>query len=187
MLRHGAQRPGDGRTRRRSAHAGELRARSISGWKRSVSKTLVTPCVMPAMRSRPMPRVDAAVGQRRQRAGLVHVVLNEDEVPVLEEAVAVAARLAVGVVAPHAGAEVVVELRAGPAGSGRPGGPQKLSPRSRRTMRSSENRATSTAPPPPRPRAPGSRRRTRSPRSCRGECRAGRTAPSDHWMASALK
>ena len=65
--------------------------------------------------------VDAALGQRREVAGLVHVVLHEHEVPVLEVAVAVAARLAVGVVAAHLGAEVVVELGAGPAGAGRPG------------------------------------------------------------------
>ena len=73
------------------------------------------------MRSSPMPGVDAPLGQRRQVAGLVHVVLHEHEVPVLEVPVAVAAGLAVRVVAAHLGAEVVVQLGAGPAGAGGPG------------------------------------------------------------------
>ncbi len=71
-------------------------------------------------------RVDAALRQRREVARLVHVVLHEHEVPVLQEAVAVAARLAVGVVAAHLGAEVVVELGAGPARPRGPGGPPEV-------------------------------------------------------------
>ena len=69
-------------------------------------------------------RVEVAVRQLRHGAVLLAVELREDEVPELEEAVAVAAGLAVGLAAAHLGALVVVDLGAGAAGAGGAGGPE---------------------------------------------------------------
>ena len=71
-------------------------------------------------------------GERRQRPVLGEVELHEDEVPELEEAVALAAGRAVGPVAALLGAAVVVELRAGPARAGRAGLPEVLRARKAR-------------------------------------------------------
>ena len=120
VLGHRAQGAGDGRRGRR-LDAGQLRA---PGHQRheEVGLEHVGDALGDAGDAlEPHAGVDAALGQRREVAGLVHVVLHEHEVPVLEVAVAVAAGLAVGVVAAHLGAEVVVELGAGPAGAGGPG------------------------------------------------------------------
>ena len=70
--------------------------------------------------------VDVALGQGAQAATLVHVVLREDEVPVLHEPVAVAARLAVWASAADLGPHVVVELRARPAGARGAGRPPEV-------------------------------------------------------------
>ncbi len=72
----------------------------------------------------PAAGVDVLGGQRRQHAVAAAVELHEDEVPVLEEAIAVAAGLAVGAAAAVLGAAVVVELRARAAGAGRAGLPE---------------------------------------------------------------
>ena len=69
--------------------------------------------------------VDVAVRQLRQRAVLLAVVLREDEVPELEEAVAVvAAGAAVLAAAAELLALVEVDLGAGAAGTGGAGGPE---------------------------------------------------------------
>ena len=68
--------------------------------------------------------VDVLLGQRHERAVLGAVVLHEDEVPVLEVAVAVAADRAVRAVAAELRALVVVELRARAARAGGAGGPE---------------------------------------------------------------
>ena len=73
-------------------------------------------------------RVDARLGERRQRAVLGLVVLHEHEVPELEEAIAVAAGLAAvragGAATAVLGPAVVVELAARAARSGRTGLPE---------------------------------------------------------------
>ena len=69
-------------------------------------------------------RVEVAVGQLGHRTVLLAVELGEDEVPELEEAVAVAAGLAVGLAAADLLALVVVDLGAGSAGAGGAGGPE---------------------------------------------------------------
>ena len=61
--------------------------------------------------------VDALRGERRQAAAFVHLVLHEDQVPVLHPAVALAAGAAVGPPAAELLAHVVVQLGARPAGS----------------------------------------------------------------------
>ena len=71
-------------------------------------------------------RVDVLAGQRRERSVVGEVELHEDEVPELQEAVALAARRAVGPVAAVLRAPVEVELRAGPARAGRTGLPEVL-------------------------------------------------------------
>ena len=120
VLGHGAERAVDGR-RGAGRDAGELRA-ALDQRHEQVGLEHVGDALRDARDAlEPHAGVDAALGQRREVAGLVHVVLHEDEVPVLEVAVAVAAGLAVGVVAAHLGAEVVVELGAGAAGTGRSG------------------------------------------------------------------
>ncbi len=65
-------------------------------------------------------RVDVAVGQVRHRAVLLAVVLREDEVPELQESVAVVA----GLLALEGGTLVVVDLGAGAARAGGAGGPE---------------------------------------------------------------
>ena len=81
--------------------------------------------------------VDVLLGQRRQLAVLVEVVLHEDEVPELEEALAaLAAGRAVGLAAAELLAAVVVQLGARAARAGRSGGPQKFSDRGSPMMRS---------------------------------------------------
>ena len=77
----------------------------------------------------PQPRVDVLPRQRRERSVLVEVEFHEDEVPELEEAVALAAGCAVRPVAAVLAAAVEVELGAGPAGTGRPGLPEVLGAR----------------------------------------------------------
>ena len=69
-------------------------------------------------------RVEVAVRQLRHGAVLLAVILREHEVPELEEAVAVAARLAVRLAAAHVLALVKVDLGAGAAGAGGAGGPE---------------------------------------------------------------
>ncbi len=71
-------------------------------------------------------RVDALLGERRETAALVHLVLHEDEVPVLHPAVAFAAGAAVGPTAADLLAHVVVELGARPAGTRRAGRPPEV-------------------------------------------------------------
>src|SRR5439155_17911026 len=62
------------------------------------------------------PRVDVLLRQRRRRPVRVELVLHEDEVPELQEALAAgAARLAVGLAAARLLAPVVVDLRVGTA------------------------------------------------------------------------
>ena len=68
--------------------------------------------------------VDVLGGQRRERPGRVLVELHEDEVPVLEEALVLAAREVVG--GAEVEAAVEVELRARPARPGRAGLPEVL-------------------------------------------------------------
>ena len=63
-------------------------------------------------------RVDVLLGQLRDRAVLVEEQLHEHQVPVLEEALGVVARPVL--LAAEVEAAVEVELRAGPAGTGRP-------------------------------------------------------------------
>src|SRR5690606_35475693 len=60
--------------------------------------------------------VDPLLLQRRQLARFILVELDEDQVPDLHEALAVAARAAVIPPAAELGPPVVVDLRAGPAG-----------------------------------------------------------------------
>ena len=74
-------------------------------------------------------RVDVLLRQRRERPVVGEVVLHEDEVPVLEEAVAVAAGRAVGPLAAVLDAAVEVELRARPARAGVGGLPEVLGAR----------------------------------------------------------
>ena len=81
--------------------------------------------------------VDALRGQGNEAAVLVHLVLHEDEVPVLHPAVALAAGAAVGPAAAVLLTHIVVELGAGPARAGGAGQYQKLSPRPRCTMSAS--------------------------------------------------
>ena len=77
----------------------------------------------------PEPRVDVLRRQRRERALGVLVVLHEHEVPVLEEALVLAAREVVGLAEVQPAVEV--ELRARPARAGRPGLPEVLRARQR--------------------------------------------------------
>ena len=103
VLGHGAQGAGDG-GRGRRLHAGQLRA-ALHQRLEEVGLEHVGDALRDAGDAlQAHAGVDAALGQRREAAVLVHVVLHEDEVPVLEVAVAVAARLAVGSSQPHLGA-----------------------------------------------------------------------------------
>ena len=68
--------------------------------------------------------VDVLLRQRRERPDRVLVVLHEDEVPVLQEALVLAARQVVGLAPLHAAVEV--ELRARAARPGRPRLPEVL-------------------------------------------------------------
>ncbi len=125
VLGHRAQRPGDGR-RRRGLHACQLRG---TGDQRR--EGVAVEDVGDALRDGgdaldAHAGVDTRLGQQRQLAGLVHLVLDEDQVPVLEETVAVAAGRTGRVVAAHARAEIVVELRTGPARPGRARGPPEV-------------------------------------------------------------
>jgi len=66
--------------------------------------------------------VDVLGGQRAELLALIHVVAGEDQVPILDETVAVAARPAAGLATAVLGPAVIVELGAGtawPAGSHR--------------------------------------------------------------------
>ncbi len=67
----------------------------------SVSKFELTPCMIAAMRSRPRPVSMFFFSRGHHRAVFLTVELREDEVPVLEEAVAIATGLAVGAAAPE--------------------------------------------------------------------------------------
>ena len=69
-------------------------------------------------------RIEVAVRQLRHGAVLLAVVLGKDEVPELQEAVAVAAGLAVGAAAADLLAHVKVDLGARTAGAGGAGGPE---------------------------------------------------------------
>jgi hypothetical protein len=69
----------------------------------------------------PAAGVDVLRGQRRERAVVAAIELHEDEVPELQEAIAVAARPALGPAAAEAQSAVVVELR---ARTTRPRGPR---------------------------------------------------------------
>ena len=69
-------------------------------------------------------RIEVAVRQLRHGAVLLTVVLGKDEVPELKEAVAVAARLAVGAAAADLLAHVKVDLGARTAGAGGASGPE---------------------------------------------------------------
>ena len=92
----------------------------------STSYTECTPCKQRGNALEARARVDVLLGQRGQLAVGAAVVLHEDQVPVLQEAVARAAGLAVRAVAAVLGAPVEVQLRAGAARAGRPGGPEVL-------------------------------------------------------------
>ena len=69
-------------------------------------------------------RVDVLLLEGNHRAVFLTVELREDEVPVLEEAVAIATGLAVGAAAPDILSLIVVELRARTAGTGGTGDPE---------------------------------------------------------------
>ena len=69
-------------------------------------------------------RIEVAMRQLRHGAVLLAVVLGKDEVPELQEAVAVAARLAVGAAAADLLAHIKVDLRARTAGAGGASGPE---------------------------------------------------------------
>ena len=69
-------------------------------------------------------RVDVLLLEGNHRAVFLTVELREDEVPVLEEAVAIATGLAVGAAAPDILSLIVVELRARTAGTGGASGPE---------------------------------------------------------------
>ena len=69
-------------------------------------------------------RIEVAVRQLRHGAVLLAVVLGKHEVPELKEAVAVAARLAVGAAATNLLAHVKVDLGARTAGAGGASGPE---------------------------------------------------------------
>ena len=69
-------------------------------------------------------RIEVAVRQLRHGAVLLAVVLGKDEVPELQEAVAVAARLAVGAAAADLLAHIKVNLGARTAGAGGASGPE---------------------------------------------------------------
>ena len=75
----------------------------------------------------PQAGVDVLRGQRRQLVHRVLVELHEHEIPVLEEALVVAARKVVGLAELEAAVEI--QLRARPARSGRAGLPEVLGPR----------------------------------------------------------
>ena len=68
--------------------------------------------------------IEVAVRQLRHGAVLLAVELGEHEVPVLEEAIAIAAGRAVRTTAAHILTLIVVNLRAGTAGAGRAGSPE---------------------------------------------------------------
>ena len=112
-------------------------------------------------------RVDVLRRKRRERAVVAAIELHEDEIPVLEEAIAVAARLAVGAAAAELRAAVVVELRARAAGPRRPRLPEVvLAERDDATRRGCPARARDRA---RRRRARAGRRPRRpSPRCARG-------------------
>ena len=67
------------------------------------------------------PGIDVAVGQRREGALRVAVVLHEHQVVELDETVVV---LEIDALIPELGFEVVINLRAGATGAGRAGGPE---------------------------------------------------------------
>ena len=69
-------------------------------------------------------RIEVAVRQLRHGAVLLAVVLGEHEVPELQEAVAVAAGLAVGLAAADLLAHVKVDLGAWTAGAGGASSPE---------------------------------------------------------------
>ena len=92
--------------------------------KPSVSKTEATPWSTQALRSRPRPVSTFWVGSGTSSLPGPQVVLHEDEVVELHEAVAVAAGPAVGLAAAVLGAAVEEDLRAGPAGPGLGGLPE---------------------------------------------------------------
>ena len=69
-------------------------------------------------------RIEVAVRQLRHGAVLLAVILGKDEVPELQEAVAVAAGLAVGTTAADLLAHVKVDLGAGTAGASGASGPE---------------------------------------------------------------
>ena len=91
----------------------------ISGMNWSVSKTEVTPCRIAASRLRPEPGVDVLRRQRRQRVDRVLVELHEDEVPVLQEALVLAARQVVGLAEVQPAVEVELAARAARTGRAR--------------------------------------------------------------------
>ena len=70
--------------------------------------------------------IDVLGLKRGQRAIFLAVVLGEHAVPVLQEAVAIAARLAVGTAATHLGALIEVDFGARAARAGRPGAPEVI-------------------------------------------------------------
>ena len=104
--------------------------------------------------------VDAGRGQRLQAAALEHVVLHENEVPELQEPVAVAAGGALGPAAAVRRPAVEVELRARAAGAGRAGLPEVIAAQPDDPLGGHADRAA-TARPPPRPRGRARRPRRR--------------------------
>ena len=127
--------PSARRPRSRSARPSSPRRSEMMSRKASVSYTECTPCSSAATRSRPAPVSMFCFGSGVRRAVGAAVVLHEDEVPVLEEAVARAAGRAVRAVAAVLDAAVEVQLGAGAARARRPGGPEVVARRARRCAR----------------------------------------------------
>ena len=131
-------------------------------------------------------RVDVLRRKRREGAVVAAIELHEDEIPELEEAIAVAARLAVGPAAAVLRAAVVVELRARAARPGRPGLPEVvLAERDDAARRGCPARARDRA---RRRRARAGRRpRRRSPRCARGRAPSARRELVGHLDRARLE
>ena len=102
--------------------AGQLLAELDQRGNRSVSYTDGTSCMMLAIRSSPRPVSMFFVGSSGSEPSALELVLHEDEVPELEEALGVVARPVR--VRAEVGTAVEVELRAGPARARRAGLPE---------------------------------------------------------------
>ena len=107
MVGQHPQRPGNGGIRAVAA-AGELLAQRKQGAEQVVLEDRRDALQQGGQPVEPRPGVDVLRRQRRERAVLTERVLHEDEVPVLEEALALAARSLV--LSAKLGAPVQIEL-----------------------------------------------------------------------------